>query len=506
MPVWSQEAFLSALGLSLVHSLWQGAVIGILSLVLLPRLKSATADVRYSALCLLLMTIFVAWLGSLCCLYQAELRSLASLAPAGEAASIPDRLAAALLPAKSDAPMHLLRSLSTPLAMLWIAGVFLLSLRHLGGVLTLHRLRLTGATPCPPDWEKRVQALAARIGLRRRLCVLLSARVDVPLTFGIIKSYLLLPPSALMGLAPAQLEALIAHELAHIRRNDALFNFLQICVETALFYHPVVWRLSAQIRVAREQRCDDLAVQVVGDRALYARALYSMEELRASIPHLALGAKGDNTTMSNSHLMTRIRRVLGVHRPETRAPWMVGALVLCTATIGLATLWPVQAHSTPRAANEVKKPAAPAKKAKRTKVVNKIVKKTKIAIGINDKKYVLTTFDLTPDTHLKVNGKDTRFGDLSEAEQQEIRKAVDGARSAQGEQTPGIHTQTRIVMKTDAKTYELTSFDLTPETHLKVDGKETRFGDLSEAEQQQIRHGVEKARAAHIEEEKDGSE
>ena len=487
MITWSQEALVSSLGLSLLHSLWQGALIGVAGLLLNRRLKQAAPDLRCGAFSLLLFTFFVVWLGTFGFLYEKQAHPMASMTnfltgTMDSAASIPPP---ALV--KDTTPLRLFHALSPALVVCWALGVCLLSLRHLGGLLLLCRLRKAATAPCLPAWEACATRLAARMGIRRKITLRCSRQIDVPCAFGLLKSTVLLPFSVMMGLAPEQVEALIAHELAHIARHDVFFNLVQVCMETVLFYHPVVWWLSLQIRAAREQSCDDLAIEVIGDRALYARALYSLEEARASIPQLALGAKGDNATMTNTHLIHRIQRALGVSGPDKRDPWAKGALALCAAAIGLAALAPVQAYSRP------------APQETTVKVV------TKILLKINGDKIELNTTDLKPDTLVKVNGKEGRFGDLTQAQQKELSEAVSAIHTAgdkhgvivkvkQGTDGKSIKVlksgKTKISLNINGDKIEFSTTDLKPDTRLKVNGKEGRFGDLTQAQQQQIKAAV----------------
>src|SRR5262249_55483729 len=143
--------------------------------------------------------------------------------------------------------------------------------------------------------------LAARLRVRMPVKLVESALVEVPTVIGWLKPMILLPAAALAGLDPRQLEALLAHELAHVRRHDYLVNLLQTAIETLLFYPPAVWWLSRRIREERELCCDDLAITVCGDGMVYARALATMEELR-SAPALTLAADGGS-------LLARIRRI-----------------------------------------------------------------------------------------------------------------------------------------------------------------------------------------------------
>ena len=174
----------------------------------------------------------------------------------------------------------------------------------------------------PTHWQMAVVRLSRRLHIAAPVKLLESTLVDVPTVIGWLKPVMLLPASALAGLAPAQLEAIFAHELAHVRRHDYLVNLLQTVVETLLFYHPAVWWLSARIRTERENCCDDLAVALCGDPVAYARALADLEELRGTGGRLAMAANG-------ASLVHRISRLLGAPSHTERTPaWLAGGLAL----------------------------------------------------------------------------------------------------------------------------------------------------------------------------------
>ena len=138
---------------------------------------------------------------------------------------------------------------------------------------------------------------------------------------------MLLPASAITGLDPDQLAALLAHELAHIRRYDYLVNLIQTAIETLLFYHPAAWWISRRIRIERENCCDDIAVSACGDRLIYARALVALEQTRTTQPALALAAAG-------ASLRPRIRRILA--QPDTSATaWPAAAIALLVVAFAL---------------------------------------------------------------------------------------------------------------------------------------------------------------------------
>jgi hypothetical protein len=154
--------------------------------------------------------------------------------------------------------------------------------------------------------------LQERMGVRRTVSYCQSYLIGAPSVIGWFRPVVLLPASALTGLAPSQIEAIIVHELAHIRRLDAFVNLFQIGMETVLFYHPGVWWVSRRIRMERENCCDDMAVSICGNPLDYARALTLMETWR-NAPALALGANGGS-------LKTRIARLLGLQTFATGVP------------------------------------------------------------------------------------------------------------------------------------------------------------------------------------------
>ena len=224
------------------------------------------------------------------------------------------------------------------------------------------RLRRVGLSPVPESITQCLEDLARRLGLRRTVGIAQSVRVGVPMAVGYLRPLILLPGCVLTGLTAAQLEALLAHELAHIRRHDWLVNAFQLLVETVFFYHPAVWWLSRQIRQERENCCDDLAVSLVGDRGTVGRMLLALEELRERAPGLALAATGGN-------LLSRVRRVVAKGRqPEPPGrEWLPAALVLLLAGLGSAA-WAMSAGTAdkknpPTAAPPTAAPAASAKAA-----------------------------------------------------------------------------------------------------------------------------------------------
>jgi beta-lactamase regulating signal transducer with metallopeptidase domain len=168
------------------------------------------------------------------------------------------------------------------ITIVWLAGVALLLARMAGGWWTVRRLHRAALAADASRWQVACRRIAFRLGLPAAAHVVESTLVDVPAVVGWLRPAILLPVAALSTLTPSQVEAILAHELAHIRRHDYLVNVLQTLAETVLFYHPAVWWVSKRIRMEREHCCDDIAVAVCGDALNYAEALAVLEQSAVS--------------------------------------------------------------------------------------------------------------------------------------------------------------------------------------------------------------------------------
>jgi beta-lactamase regulating signal transducer with metallopeptidase domain len=336
----ASQPWAQTLGWTLLHFLWQGAALGLLAWLALTLLRGASARTRYglACACLLLMVAAPALT------YLALRPGFEALAPALAAPS--EGLApAGALPLAQRVKVALDPSLPWLLAG-WAAGVLLLSIRFLGSWIRVQRLRRHGATPVPSEWHLVLSRLCRDLKLSRTVRLLQSAAVEVPTALGWLRPVILVPACALTGLAPLQLEAILAHELAHIRRGDFLVNLLQSLVEVLLFYHPAVWWLSARIRTERELCCDDVAAQTCGDPLILARALTDLEALRVPLTpppaHLALAANGGS-------LMHRIRHLLHPALPVSNGARAAALAVVAASLLGAAGVALQDKDASPKA-------------------------------------------------------------------------------------------------------------------------------------------------------------
>jgi beta-lactamase regulating signal transducer with metallopeptidase domain len=190
---------------------------------------------------------------------------------------------------------------------IWLTGVLALSIRTVGGWWLIQRLRRSGLAQVPESVLDSFTRLSQRMGIRRQIELRVSGMISGPLAMGVFRSLILLPVSTLTALNEEQLEVVLAHELAHIRRADYLWNMLQSMIETLFFFHPAVWWVSNKLRQQRELCCDDAALACCSDPVVYATALLRLEEQRSTRLHLAMALDGHE----GSGLRARIVRILG---------------------------------------------------------------------------------------------------------------------------------------------------------------------------------------------------
>lgn len=314
------------LGFTLLHFLWQGSAIGLIAAGVLRGLRGRSANARYVAACAALALMA----GSVVGTYVWLNTSSGAGSAAASGVAIPAPVAAAAVAKLAAGVSEGWRQWLPWFDCLWFAGVAVLAARSFLSWRAARRLCTQGVQAVPREWQARAEALLERLAVTAPVRVCESALAEVPGVVGFLKPMVLLPGSALAGLPADQLETILAHELAHIRRHDYLVNLLQTAVETLLFYHPAVWWVSAVIRTERENCCDDVAVAVCGSPFKYASALARLEQMRhSSAAAMALAA-------TDGSLVKRISRLLG-QRPAsaTRTYWLPGALLVLIAAAGL---------------------------------------------------------------------------------------------------------------------------------------------------------------------------
>ncbi|HEY2093837.1 MAG TPA: M56 family metallopeptidase [Thermoanaerobaculia bacterium] len=346
-----------SIGWALLHLVWQGAIVAAILAAALALMGRRTANARYAISCaalalLPILAAITAWRA-----YEEPPLPLEGGAAILRAQTLPLDVAKAAAVHATRATLRSFGEIAHDalpnVVLLWLVGVTVLSIRLVVSWSRIKKLALT-AEPASETWQRTLARLASGLALQRGVAILESAAVEVPTVIGWLKPLILLPLSTISALKPEEIEMLLAHELAHIRRHDFFVNLMQTAVETLMFYHPAVWWMSHRIRVEREHCCDDMAIETCGSALRYARALTHLEELRAHQTELALAANGGS-------LLTRIRRLVvsGDDTGSDTSRWGAAAAVLAVVIALLAI--PSMPALAKRNADEL--PTNPPKKA-----------------------------------------------------------------------------------------------------------------------------------------------
>jgi beta-lactamase regulating signal transducer with metallopeptidase domain len=312
---WLSREEMVAVGWTLLHFCWQGTAVAVAYAIVDRMTSLATTKVRYVVALAALMLMPLVVIGT----FTEEIR-IATPAVNGNASQA---ISAAYLGMAQKPILHelpLASSLEEPsdwlatraehllpwVDALWIIGVLLLAARALGGWWQLEQVRRRARRMVPQEVERGFLRICEQVRVGRRVVLRASDEVISPLAMGVWRATVILPISAVLGLPREELEAVMAHELGHIRRWDYLWNLLQTAVESLLFFHPAMWWLSRIVRERREVCCDEIAVQSCAEATVYARALLRLEEQRTVKLQLAMALGG-----CSGPLLGRVRKVLG---------------------------------------------------------------------------------------------------------------------------------------------------------------------------------------------------
>jgi ankyrin repeat protein/beta-lactamase regulating signal transducer with metallopeptidase domain len=331
------ETWARRLGWVLIHFLWEGTVIALVLAILLRLLTNASSHTRYilAGIALLICAIAPAITWTMSAPHEAGSSPMTELGPVNLSQS-QDRISSPsiALPTslevsiETETPWQVrliqAANASLPYAVgLWFVGLFILSTRLTLGWIWMKRLCRSSIPTKDPRCLEKFQSLLTRMQITRPVRLLESALIEVPTLIGWLRPTILIPVALFAGMTPDQLEAIFAHELAHVRRYDYLTNLLQTILETVLFYHPAIWWISRMLREERENCCDDLALEIMHDRIAYVSALAQLEEGRA-MP-LALSASGGS-------LLQRIRRIAGVNDRKVSI-WPIWILIFAVLSV-----------------------------------------------------------------------------------------------------------------------------------------------------------------------------
>jgi beta-lactamase regulating signal transducer with metallopeptidase domain len=329
-----------ALGMTILHSLWQGVALMFLLALFLRLGKSVSSSKRFavafaSLLIFLLafaITFYQQWEGrtsvSVITL-PAELPMEDIVIAPTEVESIPTEQNIEVETSQWEVWRTQLSRLAPWLAWLWIAGSIVFGLRLINGLVQSQRLRYR-TQPIPADWQQRAEKLIRQLGISQSVSLASSDRSSTPLTLGWLKPIVLIPTSLLVMMPADQLEAILIHELAHIKRRDYLWNLIQSVVEVVLFYHPAYWYIASVLERERELACDALTVTVTRQPRIYAQALLQVAAHSAQVPLPSVAASGKRG------LSDRIQRIIYPGKVQRGISVLPFVLLLSLISLSLA--------------------------------------------------------------------------------------------------------------------------------------------------------------------------
>jgi beta-lactamase regulating signal transducer with metallopeptidase domain/uncharacterized protein YjbI with pentapeptide repeats len=432
---------IEALGWTLFHSLWQGMLIAIIFGILLLALMKFSAHSRY----IVTMSALLIMIASTSFTFIKEYRNASERAlirqsivsnPALVVQHFKEQMKT-LKPSNdktTKTQFHLKWILFKAkfqkyfpwMVFIWLLGMSLLTIRFLGGMIVVQRLKYRQTLPPDDILSQRVNVFIEQLGIKQKIKVLQSYLVQVPITLGYFKPVILLPVGLLTGLSAAQVESIIAHELAHIARRDYLFNLLQSLTEIIFFYHPAIWWISSIARTERENCCDDIAIELTGDKLNYAKALAN---IRVETPETSYAMAFSN----NKHkLLKRVKRLLNPHTMKTN--FKEGFIASCIL-FGAILILTIGTSASVKEFNFVKTTAKDTAKASKEVQKDSSISKNKTEnISKNNEKIQKENKEIFSE----INGLDNiseelgkelevAFGDLDHLTTNEVLKGIKGA-------------------------------------------------------------------------------
>ena len=346
LPAFLSPKLIEALGWTILHSLWQSALVAITLSVLLILLQRHSARIRYTvATAALFSSLLIAGVTFVRTYQQTQptvsLTVQTPELPASRVTESTNKTSKALTATNSAKPVlrgailvnfkYYFSKHLPAVVLVWLLGMLTMLLKFLGGLAYVQRLKFQKTYGLGTTWNTRLAQMAQSLRVTQPVRLFESALVKTPLVIGYFKPVILLPFGTIAGLSPDQVEAILAHELAHIYRKDYLLNMLQALVEILFFFNPAIWWMSDYVRVERENCCDDQAIALCGNPLTYARALTNLQTISGSAPQLALAFAG-----KDGSLLGRIKRL--VQQPNLRPTFSEGFMAACVLIVGLTVI------------------------------------------------------------------------------------------------------------------------------------------------------------------------
>jgi bla regulator protein BlaR1 len=327
------DNFVKAIGWAILHSLWQGAIIYAMLLLILLCIPNAKAIVKHNlafgAMCL----TFILFLGTFTFLIsQFSLKEEAHSGLPGMMINLSNVKESISSQVEHFFPL---------LVYIYLTGMVVQLLLIYFSYHKTSKLKRVGLNPVPADWLNAFDNIISQMHFKRRIAFHLSSEITVPLVFGYFKPIILFPIALISNLDLNQVEAILIHELSHIRRNDYILNLVKKAIEAVLFFNPFIWLSGKFVQTERENACDDTVLKITGAPLTYAHALLKLELLKsAQTPALSMAAAGNG-----QHLYERIKRITDMKTSYVSTKQQILAFVLIlTVIISFAWINPLKAE------------------------------------------------------------------------------------------------------------------------------------------------------------------
>ncbi|MBP6396607.1 MAG: M56 family metallopeptidase [Saprospiraceae bacterium] len=331
-----------AIAWTVMHAIWQVALVVLLTAGCQAAIKNMTATMRYAIWVSSLVLILGGSVATFMYYYNLDPALLLLEEPTqiSVAATSETDLTATLIVSPTKNPFTLSSVVAYVnehilfIVMLWLVGMIIALIRLLGNIGYVEYLKNKFNFPVDPYWEELLQSLKSKMGISKNVQLLESALVMSPMVIGHLKPVIFFPMGAINRLSAQEVEAILAHELAHIMRNDYIINLLVSCIESLYYFHPAMWWLTAQIRAEREHCCDDLAIKATGQPIQYAHSLVAVQEMTMMAPRLAMQFAGKE---KKSRFFFRVNRLIRPNsvamstREKTMAAVVTAFMVLVVA-------------------------------------------------------------------------------------------------------------------------------------------------------------------------------
>ncbi|MGZ3874718.1 MAG: M56 family metallopeptidase [Mucilaginibacter sp.] len=334
------DHLIKALGNTLVNSLWQGLVVAIAAGLIIVFTKNRRAALRYSllvgVLILFACATLITFIDQLLANETINTASVYAVSPGvNQPGDMQPQSVAITGVAANNIPgmlMDFLNNHYNVIVLIWFLIICIKSVRFAAGIQEIYHLRNTKVNTAGKYWETRLLQLSVGLHIKQTIRLMESGIAKMPMVIGHLKPLILIPVGFINALPADEVEAILVHELAHIRRKDYLVNLLQSFMEIVFFFNPAVMWISQLIKAERENCCDDIALSQAGSKANYIQALLSCHEHQLSQPALSMALAGNK-----SKLLNRVKRIVNNHNQSLNIMEKT-LLTICLVSAGLFTV------------------------------------------------------------------------------------------------------------------------------------------------------------------------